>query len=94
MSEYIEIESLTGPDPDQVTLTTNVNLTPASQAPERYTTPEEMEEGSPLAQTLSYIEGIRELQISGQTVTVTRDPGAEWHVIIADISAAVRDFFL
>lgn len=94
MSEYIEIEALPGHDPQQVILTTNVNLAPSSQAPEIYTSPQEMEEGSPLAQTLSYIEGIEELHISGQTMTVTRDPGVEWHVIIADISAAVRDFFL
>lgn len=94
MSEYIEIEALPGEDPHQVTLTTNVKLTLSAQAPEIYTSPQEMEEGSPLAQTLSYIEGIREVHISGQTMTVTRDPHVEWHVIIADISAAVRDFFL
>lgn len=77
-----------------MTLTTNVRLSSPSQPSETYTSAEEMEEGSPLAQTLAYVEGIRELHISGQTMIVTRDPDVDWHVIIADISAAVRDFFL
>ena len=94
MSEYIAIESTPGADPHQVILTTNITLTTASQASESYQSPEEMEEGSPLAQSLSYIEGIRELHISGQTMTSRRDPDVDWHIIIADISAAVRDFFL
>ena len=94
MSEYIEIESVPGADPHQMLLTTNINLTAASHAAEMYQSPEEMEEGSPLAQSLSYIEGIHELHISGQTMTIRRDPDVDWHIIIADVSAAVRDFFL
>lgn len=94
MSEYIEIESHPGDSPDEVILTTNINLGDAPGRPERYASPAAMEEGSPLAQTLAFVEGIRQLHISGQTMTVTRNPDVDWHIIIADISAAVRDFFL
>lgn len=94
MSEYIEIEALPGADPDEIILTTNIKLTSASHMSETYRSPAEMEEGSPLAQALSYIEGIRQLHISAQTMTIRRDPQVDWHIVIADVSAAVRDFFL
>ena len=94
MSEYIEIDPQPTSDPHKMILHTNLNLTPQTQTPETYTSTTAMEEGSPLAQTLAYVEGIRCLHVEGQTLTVVRDPDVDWHVIIADISAAVRDFFL
>jgi hypothetical protein len=53
-----------------------------------------MEEGSPLAQTLAYVEGIDELTIDEETMIIVRRPDMPWHVIIADVSAAVKEFFL
>ena len=94
MSEYIEIETETTDDPTRMRLLTNLSLSDEPQGLERYASPAEMEEGSPLAQTLAYVEGIRRLEIEGQTMTIVRDPNVPWHVIIADVSATVRDFFL
>ncbi len=94
MSEYIEIEPQPGETPDHMILETNLKLTAPGQAPELYMSPAEMEEGSPLAQSLAYVAGLRECRISGNLITVVRDPQVDWHIIIADISAAVRDFFL
>ncbi|HZD11485.1 MAG TPA: NifU N-terminal domain-containing protein [Candidatus Binatia bacterium] len=96
MSEYVEIEVEPVADADEVIVNTNVTLVSgnAEQGVESYQSPAQMEEGSPLAQTLAQVDGIRALRISGQTMTVTREPGADWHVIVADLSAAVRDFFL
>lgn len=94
MSEYIEIEAEVTDDPDIMCLNTNLDLTGVDQSVERYRSRADMEEGSPLAQTLAYVEGIREMELAGQTITVTRDPAVDWHIIIADVTAAVRDFFL
>lgn len=94
MSEYIEIEAEATDDPHVIEFYTNVDLTTVDQTVEYYGSRAEMEEGSPLAQTLAYVEGIRELQLAGQTIFVTREPDVDWHIVVADVTAAVRDFFL
>lgn len=94
MSEYIEIEVEATDDPQRMQLWTNVSLTGEAQGQEVYDSQADMEEGSPLAQMLATIEGIRRLRIEGQSMIIERDEDVAWHVIIADISAAVRDFFL
>ena len=53
-----------------------------------------MEEGSPVAQALSVIEGIKALRIEDQDLHITRDPDAEWYSIVADVTAVLKDFFL
>lgn len=92
MSEYIEIETEPTADPDQLRIVTNLTLAEAET--EEYHIPQAMEEGSPLAQSLSFVEGVRRLRIEGQELLVSRDPDVPWHLIVADISAAIRDFFL
>lgn len=92
MSEYIEIEHEPGDDPDVMYVTTNVTL--AEGAPEHYEEPAEMEEGSPVAQALAYVEGIRRLHLEGKSMTVTREPEMPWHIVMAEISTAIKDFFL
>ena len=92
MSEYIEIEHESGDDPDVMMIYTNVTL--AEGAPEQYATLEEMEEGSPVAQAIAYIEGVSALRLEGKTMTVTREPEMPWHIIVAEISTAIRSFFL
>ncbi|MCB8979030.1 MAG: NifU N-terminal domain-containing protein [Ardenticatenaceae bacterium] len=92
MSEYIEIETELSDDGRILTVTTNLRLNEGDV--EQYNTPDEMEEGTPVAQALAVIEGIRTLQIEGSDLTLQRDPDTPWHIIISDISAALKDFFL
>jgi hypothetical protein len=94
MSEYIEIDAEATEDPHCMRLVTNVKLASARQLIEHYRSTIEMEEGSPLAQTLAYVEGIDELTIDEETMIIVRRPDMPWHVIIADVSAAVKEFFL
>ena len=93
MSEYIEIESEISDDGKQMAVYTNLIL--SDQAEESYDSAAAMEEGSPVVQALSIIKDIATLQImEQQDMIITRQPDAEWHAIIADISAALKDFFL
>lgn len=92
MSEYIEIETELSDDDSVLIVYTNLRLNDGEV--EQYHSSAELEEGSPVAQALAVIEGIRFLQIEGSDLTVRRDPDAPWHVIISDISAALKDFFL
>lgn len=92
MSEYIEIETELSDDGQRMHLYTNLTLTDQEQ--ETYGSPEAMEEGSPLAQALSIIPGITHLTMEGRNIILTKDPDADWYAIVADISAAIKDFFL
>lgn len=92
MSEYIEIESEFTTRPDTILIQTNLRL--SNEGDERYESPAAMAEGSPLAQTLATIEGLVALTITGSELLVTFRPETEWHIIVADISAAIRDFYL
>jgi hypothetical protein len=92
VSEYIEIESELSEDGQRLTCCTNLTLT--DQAQEVYRSPQEMEEGSPLAHALAIIPGITHLTIAPHDLTLRKDPGADWHAIVADVSAAIKDFFL
>lgn len=92
MSEYIEIETELSDDGRILIVSTNLRLNEGDV--EQYSSPDEMEEGSPVAQALAVIEGMHTLQIEGSSLTVQRDPDTPWHIIISDISAALKDFFL
>lgn len=92
MSEYMEID--TELSDDGLVLYVYTNLALAEGEPENYTSLAEMEVGSPVAQALAVIEGIAGLQIDGRDLTITREEDADWHVIVADVSAALKDFFL
>ncbi len=93
MSEYIEIESEISDDGSQLSIYTNLIL--SEQEQESYNSLAAMDEGSPVVQTLAIIEDIATLQIiDRQDMIITRQPDAEWHAIIADVSAALKDFFL
>lgn len=92
MSEYIDIGAQFGDDPLVVVLHTNLRLT--DEVAEQYASPDALEEGSPLAQALAFVPGIAALHLDGGTLTITRDPDEEWHAIIADVSAALKEFFL
>jgi len=92
MSEYFEFETETSEDDTQISVYTNLTL--AEQVAEEYDSLAAMEEGSPVAQALSVIEGIQALRIEDQDLHITREPDAEWHSIVADVTAVLKDFFL
>jgi hypothetical protein len=92
MSEYISLNPEYGLDPDLVTLITNLDLAP--EGVERYANRAEGEEGSPLAQFLFQIEGLAALEIDGKRLIVRRAPEAEWHALLDEIAAALKEFFL
>jgi hypothetical protein len=92
MSEYIEIMAESGDEPGTLQLSTNVRLTEGTA--EQYDSPAALEEGSALAQALACVPGVRRLHLQGSEMAVWYDPEAPPHVIVADLSAAIRDFFL
>lgn len=92
MSEYMEIEAEMSDDPAVIYFHTNLAL--SEEGVEEYGSIEEMEEGSPVAQALAYVEGIRHLRLEGREMTVTRDLDVPRHIIVAEVSAAIKDFFL
>lgn len=92
MSEYIEIETETVGDPDVMLFHTNLRL--IDREAEEYDSPMMMEEGSALAQALAQVEGLVRLRVEVHELTATRDPAVPWHLITAEISAALKDFFL
>lgn len=93
MTEYIDIQPEPTDNPDIMRLVTNLDLT-AGGLPEFYRSPQEGEEGSPLAQALFAVPGVEALTLNGPVLLVTRAPGVEWHDLIEDLSAALKDFFL
>lgn len=94
MSEYIEFETEMSDDGTRMVIYSNLALSEDADAVEEYASLEEMEEGTPVAQALSVITGIRYLRIEHHQLTVTRDPDTDWYLIVEDISAALKDFFL
>lgn len=92
MSEYIEIETELSDDGSQIYFYTNLRLT--DQGAEAYDGTAAMEEGSPVAQALAVIGGIAHLRLEEDELIITPEPDAAWHAIVADVSAALKDFFL
>ena len=92
MSEYIEIESDSTEDPRVMIVHTNLAL--ATGSPERYESVEAMEEGSAVAQVLASIEGIVRMHIETHDLVVEVDAETPWHLVEAEIAAALKDFFL
>ena len=92
MSEYIEIETEMSDDGTQMFFYTNLRL--AEGAGETYHSSSALEVGSPVAQALAVVAGIVRVEIDGRDLIVTRDHEVDWHVIVADVSAALKDFFL
>jgi hypothetical protein len=92
MSEYIEIEVETNDDGTEIHFLTNLPLTEAGA--EVYESAAALEEGTPVAQALATVSGIAHLRMSGHDLFITPQPDADWHAIIADVTAALKDFFL
>jgi hypothetical protein len=92
MSEYIEIEAETSEDGAGIRFFTNLLLTEGDV--EIYESAAALEEGTPVAQALAPVFGIAYLRMSGNDLFITPQPDADWHAIIADVTAALKDFFL
>ncbi len=92
MSEYMEIETELSDDEMVMNVYTNLKL--AEGDPEHYDSLTAMEEGSPVAQALAMITGITAVTIEGSDMLIRKETDTDWHIIVADVSAALKDFFL
>ena len=92
MSEYIEIEPETSDDGTEIHFLTNLLLVEGGE--EFYDSAAALEEGSPVAQALAPVFGIAQLRMSGNDLFIIPHPDTDWHAIIADVTAALKDFFL
>ncbi|WP_340108521.1 NifU family protein [Pikeienuella sp. HZG-20] len=45
---------------------------------------------APLAQALFAIDGVKKAQVTGETILVTRAPGADWRALKGPVAAAIR----
>jgi hypothetical protein len=92
MSEYIEIEAELDDD-GAILFETNLALT-AEGREETYDSAAALEEGSPVAQALSLVPGIAALTMRGGHLTLIPSPDADYHALVADVTAALKEFFL
>ncbi len=92
MSEYIEIDAELDDD-GAIVFATNLPLTTEGRE-ETYASAAALEEGSPVAQALSFVPGIAALSMRGGYITLTTAPEADYHALVADVSAALKEFFL
>ena len=92
MSEYIEIDAELDDD-GAIVFATNLSLT-AEGREEEYDSAAGLEEGSPVAQALSVVPGIAALTMRGGQITLTPAPDADFHSLVADVTAALKEFFL
>ena len=93
MSEYIEVQAENSEDLNKVVVRTNLDLTEHSHL-EEYQTAEAMEEGSALAQMIAPIDGVRKLRIEQKDLTIWREEEVPWHLIVSEITVALKEFFL
>ena len=92
MSEYIEITTEEGDAINSLYIFTNLRLT--EDAVEEYDSQQAMELGSPVAQALSTVDGLRFIRLDDGDIIVHREPAADWYGIVEDITAVLKDFFL
>jgi len=93
MSEYVTVETQPTDNPDVLEIITNQKI--AVEGDEVYSSYDEGDEGTPIAQMLfNGVRGIQALTISGSTLLITRDPDVSWEEIVDEVRDALRDFFL
>ena len=92
LSEYIELTPEEQDDPTQLIIYANIRLT--ADGTEQYDSADAMEEGSPLAQALSFVGGITKLRIEEHELHLTRNLDYEWFSIVEDVRSLIIDFFL
>lgn len=93
MTEYMRFEIEPTDDPDVRLLITNQTLTQGED--EIYPNRSAGETGSPLAQTLFHaVDGLHALEISEDTLVVTRVSDVAWEMLLDELRDALRDFYL
>lgn len=93
MSEYVTVETVTTDDPNVLEIVTNMTLTDMDE--EIYTSFDEGDEGTPIAQMLfNGVNGLQALTITQHTLRITRDPDTTWEELVDEVRDALRDFFL
>ncbi|MBN2469217.1 MAG: NifU N-terminal domain-containing protein [Anaerolineae bacterium] len=92
MSEYISIEAEPTEQPNTVLIRTNLTLAP--DGIEIYPDLASGEEGSPLAQTIFAIEGVLALTLDGSEMLIHHTDDLQLFVLVDEIDAALKDFFL
>jgi hypothetical protein len=92
MSEYIEISTEDGEDSDSLYIMTNLRLTEGEI--EEYDSQKALELGSPVAQALSAVSGLRFIRLEDNEIYVQRESGTDWYAVVEDITAVLKDFFL
>jgi hypothetical protein len=93
MSEYIEVQPESTEDPNKMIVRTNLVLREFSNL-EDYPTVEAMEEGSALAQMIAPIDGLRRLRIERNDLIIWREEEMPWHLILSEVTIALKEFFL
>lgn len=94
MSEYVTVEIEATPNPNVMELFVNQTLTDEEEE-ESYESPDDGEEGSPIAQMLyGAVDGIQKLVITDDCLIITRQSGVPWESIIDEVRDALRDWFL
>ncbi len=94
MSEYIKVTPESTEQPDKMLLRTNLALLGDTEEEETYLSTFEMEEGSVLAQMIAPIDGICRLDIRDKYLIIWKEENASWHLILSDVTAALKEFFL
>ncbi|GAB4512725.1 MAG: hypothetical protein OHK0046_12700 [Anaerolineae bacterium] len=93
MSEYFTLKAEATDDPDVMEIITSEVL--AEDEREVYTSADEGDEGSAIAQALFHaVDGIMALVIDEDTLIVRRDPDVPWEALIDEVRDVLRDFFL
>ncbi|GAB4575118.1 MAG: hypothetical protein Kow0077_25070 [Anaerolineae bacterium] len=92
MSEYITLDVEDTEDPQTVVIKTNLLLAP--DGPEHYDDRVSGEHGSPLAQTIFAIAGVQALTLEENDMIITFSPETELFVLVDELDAALKDFFL
>ncbi|GAB1422359.1 hypothetical protein MASR2M15_25890 [Anaerolineales bacterium] len=92
MSEYVSLQVEYSDDPAEIEIKINQRLTDMEQ--EMYASIEEGELGSPIAQMLFQIEGIRAMTIYPDTLIIWRELDTAWEIIVDEVRDALRDFYL
>ena len=93
MSEYVTIDIEFTDEADFIELYVNQLL--ATDGEEDYASAAEGEVGSPLAQMLfTAVDGIRQLTIAEDCLTIRRESSVPWEAIIDEVRDALRDWYL
>jgi hypothetical protein len=93
MSEYVTVEVEYTNNPTVADLFVNQILTHEDE--EVYSSPQEGEVGSPVAQMLfTAVDGILQLTITEDCLTITRADDYTWEMIIDEVRDALRDWYL